>query len=301
MVTIYLKEAQKEEIFRQSSMPKCIQKIIWFMIKKTNWILLKKIEENKKIYFIPNIEQKVTYQKIRKKLEKEKTQTQKVQLVLANTIKPYASYFQGYKIIIGRSIYLLCLESIIEKILQEEPLALQDVYLLTNSYREQNVRIIKKLAPKVKTMNIITQEIEKYKVLEEMMQEQGIILSVANNKKKSLKKAKIIINLDFSEKQLMEYSIFRHSIIINATQEKMTNLKGWNGIIIQTIQIVLEEKLEQWIKENELQEEFTQLEVYESRQEGKIDENKIKIIDLYGNHGKIDEKELRNWQKILTN
>ena len=89
--------------------------------------------------------------------------------------------------------------------------------------------------------------------------------------------------------------------MINTTQEKIKSIKGFEGIMVQEFQMQLEEKTEQWIKQNALEKEFRQLEVYESLQEGKIDQGKIKITNLYGNHGKIDEKELRNWQKILTN
>ncbi len=301
MITIYLKEAQKEEIFKKISMPNWLQKLVWYLLKKSNWVIVKKIAENKKIYFLPHLEKRTIYSKVKKRLEKEKTQTQTLQLVLAEKVKPYQNYFEKYKILTGRSIYFACLEPILEKILEEQPLALQNIYVLTNRYTEQNVATIKRILPKVKTMNLITQEIEKYKILEEMMQEQGMVISVANNKKKSLKKAKIIINLDFSEKQLTEYSIFRHSIILNTTQEKIKSIKGFEGIMVQEFQMQLEEKTEQWIKQNALEKEFRQLEVYESLQEGKIDQGKIKITNLYGNHGKIDEKELRNWQKILTN
>ena len=49
---------------------------------------------------------------------------------------------------------------------------------------------------------------------------------------------------------------------------------------------------------NKLLEKFRALEIYES-----IGNNndKFKICKLYGNNNQISEKELRNWQKILTN
>ena len=301
MITIYIKQWKREEIFNKYKLPNWIKNIAYNIIKKLNYIRIKEIGENKKLYLISNATKESTYKKIRKKLEKEKTKTQKMQIVLAKKIKPYKAYFQGYKIVDGKSTYIYSIENLLENILEEQPLALQDIYLLTNHYTAESTNLIKKIAPKVKTMNIITKEIEKYKALEEILQEQGIIMSISNNKKKSLKKAKIIINVDFSNEQLTQYSIFRNSIFINIAEEKTIQIQGFQGIMVQTIQLQLNEENIQWVQQNKLEDEFVQLEIYESLQECKTDKNQIKIENLYGNHGKIDKKELRNWQKILTN
>ncbi len=301
MITIYIKECEKEEIFLNSILPKWVKTLAWKIMKQLNFIQVKEIEENRKLYLVPNPKKEKVYKKIRKRLEKEKTKTQKIQIVLSKQLKQYESYFQGYKIIDGRTVYISALPNILEYILEEQPLALQDVYLLSNYYGEKSINFIKKIAPKVKTLNIITKEIEKYKILEELLQEQGIMLSVSNNKKKSLKKAKIIINFDFNSEQLTEYSIFRDGIFINVSQEKSIQLKGFHGIIIQNIEVELEEKQLQWIKQNGLDNAFMQIEIYESIQNKKASENSIKIKNVYGNHGIIVQKELQNWQKILTN
>lgn len=301
MIYTYIKELEdKKEIDGFSKMSKWLEKCIVGIMIKTNCILEKQIDENKKIYLLPNIEKEKIYRKIKRKLEKEKTQTQKVEVILSSKIKKYKNYFEDYTIVEGRNIFLESLENILNKALQENPLALQDVYVLVNRYCEKSVSIIKKLAFKVKTINIITKEIEKYKNLEEIMQEQGIILCVANNKKKSLKKAKIIINLDFSNEEIKQYTIFRNAIFINTIKEKITNLSGFDGVIVQDIEIELEKNQKEWIKENYLDKAFKKIELYETLKEKNKKEDII-ILSLYGNNGKIDEKELRNQQKILTN
>ena len=53
----------------------------------------------KKIYFIPNIEKESVYKKLYKKLEKEKTQTQKIQIILSKKLKQYKEYLKQYKIV----------------------------------------------------------------------------------------------------------------------------------------------------------------------------------------------------------
>lgn len=296
MINIYIKKLEKEEFFKFYKFPNFGKKFIWKLVQKLNLVLKKEIAENKKIYFVTNIENTRVYKKINNKLKKEKTQTQKIQIILSENLKNYKEYFKEYKVLDGKEIFINAIEEILINVLKENPIEMQDIYILTNKYSQQSITLIKKLVQKVKTMNIITKEIEKYKTLEKIMQENGIAIVVANNKKKSLKKAKIIINIDFSKEEISKYAIFRNAMIINLTQEKLTNLKGFEGIIIQDIELQLEEN--NWINENKLLENFRQIEIYES-----ISNNnkKIKISKLCGNNGKIDEKELLNWKKILTN
>lgn len=296
MINIYIKELEKQEFLEFCKLPKWTRNFAWKIVKILNLVLKKEIDENKKIYFIPNIEKESVYKKLQKKLEKEKVQTQKIQIILSKKLKQYKGYLKQYKIVEGKQSFIKAVEEILLKVLEENPLQMQDIYILTNKYCEQSVFIIKKLSQKVKTMNIITKEIEKYKTLEEMLEEKGIAICIANNKKKSLKRAKIIINIDFSKEELSEYSIFRNALIINIAQDKLTNLKGFEGIIVQDIEVYLKEN--ELLKQNGLFENFRQLEIYESI--SNLNE-KIEISKLHGNNGKISEKELRNWQKILTN
>ena len=233
MINIYIKELEEEEFLGFYKIPKWGKFFIWNIIKKLNFVHRKEIEENKKIYFVPNIDKEKVYKKINKKLEKEKTETQKIQIILSKKLKQYQKYFKKYKIVDGKQTFIRGIEEILEKILQENPMEMQDIYILTNKYIEHSIYVIRKLAPKVKTINVITKEIEKYKNLEEVMQEKGIAICVANNKKKSLKKAQIIINFDFSKEEINNYSMFRNAVLINLTQEKITNLKGFEGIIMQ--------------------------------------------------------------------
>ena len=296
MINIYIKELEKQEFLEFYKLPKWTRKFAWKIVKILNLILRKEIDENKKIYFIPNIEKESVYKKVCQKLEKEKTQTQKIQIILSKKLKQYKEYLKQYKIVDGKQSFIKAVEEILLKILEENPMQMQDIYILTNRYCEQSIFIIKKLSQKVKTMNIITKEIEKYKTLEEMLGEKGIAICIANNKKKSLKRAKIIINIDFSKEELSKYAIFRNALIINIAQDKLTNLKGFEGIIVQDIEVYFKEN--KVLNQNGLFENFRQLEIYESISNSN---EKIKISKLYGNNGQISEKELRNWQKILTN
>ena len=167
------------------------------------------------------------------------------------------------------------------------------MYILANNFQEKNINLIRNLAPKVRTVNIVTKEIEKYKIIEEMLQESGVPIVITNNKKKSLKKSKIIINLDFSQEELSEYIIFRNAVIINLTQEKLTKLKGFCGITIRDIDLNLNNEQIEFIKQNYL-ENFRQIEIYESLPALIRTIDNPEVSKLYGNNGEISNKELEN-------
>ena len=253
----------------------------------------KEIEKGKKIYEIAKPNKTSIYKKLLKNIENEKTKTEKVQIVLSNKMKKYEHYFKNYKILNGKTIFFSVIEQILKEIFWENELALQDIFFLTDYYKEKNINLIRNLAPKVKTVNVVTEEIEKYKIIEEMLQEQGNSVTVSNNKRKSLKKAKIIINLDFELEKLNKYIIFRNALIINLTQEKLIKLKGFEGITIRDIQLKLKKEENDFIVQNGL-DEFNQLEIHESLQNKFLLPNGIEIEKLYGNNGTIDNKELEN-------
>lgn len=296
MIYIYINELNEEEkISYFTKIPKWLQSLIWKFIKKSNFIIKKKIEENKIMFLVSNKEK--CYKKLKRKIEK--IGTNRIQIILAKRVKELKAYLKCYKIVEGKKFFFSCLEEILEKVLKEQPLEMQNIYFLANNYSEQNIMLIKKIAQKVKSTNIITKEIVRYTKLEETVNDQGIAICVANNKRKSLKNAKIIINLDFTKQEIEQYSIFRNAMIINLTQEKL-KLKGFEGIVIQDLEIELLEEQINWIKQNRLEKDFKQIELYESIIEEKKQKN-LHINNLYGNNGKINEKEIINWKKILTN
>lgn len=302
MINIYIKELkERDTIELYNRIPKYIKKFIIGLHTKFNKIIVREIYENNKIYLIPNINQKKVYGKIRKKIEKEKSKTQKVQAILEEKIKKYKEELNNIKIIDGKNAMLEQIEEILDYILGNNPIELQDIYIVTNSYDESSINVIKKLALKAKTMNIITKNIEQYRTLETILEDKGIILNIANNKKKSLKKAKLIINLNLSKDEINTYQLFRNSIIINLSKEKLVNLKGFEGTIIDNIDINLEKSAIEIFENNNIINNFKNIEIYQSLNEIERRNVKTKISKVYGNNGILGQKELINMQKILTN
>nr|MCR5146374.1 hypothetical protein [Clostridia bacterium] len=110
-------------------------------------------------------------------------------------------------------------------------------YLFVNGYNKNIVNMIDRLVNKFKTVNIITKNLRIYKRIEDKMFEKGYLITVSNNKRKSAKSAKYIINYDFSKENFERYNINREAVIINLTDEKNLYDLSFNGIIINDFNI----------------------------------------------------------------
>lgn len=318
---VYIKELEED-----SKLNKNLIKII----KMFNIHIIKEIYDNKNyskkinnsnnyIYIIQNTDKKeINTQKIYKNINKIKNKienkklklnsNEKVFIVLSKRLKKYKNEFNSFNLISGKELQLYLLEDILNYILNiiDERIEKQDIYFLINKYNEKiNQKIFNNIIEKVKTVNIVTNDIDKYKKIEEKVyNDKSILITVANNKKKSLKKANIIINVDMDNNTISKYTINRNSIIINLSDNKLL-LKGFDGIIInnQEIDINKNKEILQYFIENKIFNEFEISELYESilENKGNNDINKIKIISLIGNNGIINKKELLNNKKSLTN
>ncbi len=294
---IYIKKLKNDEELAQNiDMPKFLKKIVIKLIKFFNIITVKKIDELHYLYIIPK-ENINIIQKIINKNSKEK-------IILSKELKKYEKELnlskKGSKIVFF--VYDI-LKYIANKI--NIKIELQNIYILANEYNKENIEIIKYLSNKVKTINIVTNNIVKYRKLEEKLyNEEGILITITNNKTKGLKRANFIINLDFDNETIKNYNMNMNSIIINCANNKIDVLKYFQGIIINDIEIKIEEK-----KENEeLYKEFDKTEIYSSFQSKKetyietinrIKNDKVEVEGLVGMSGNIDVKELLNIRKNL--
>lgn len=294
---IYIKKLKNDEELAQNiDMPKFLKKIVIKLIKFFNIITVKKIDELHYLYIIPKENIKII-QKIINKNSKEK-------IILSKELKKYEKELnlskKGSKIV----FFIYDILKYITNNLNIK-IELQNIYILANEYNKENIEIIKYLSNKVKTINIVTNNIVKYRKLEEKLyNEEGILITITNNKTKGLKRANFVINLDFDNETIKNYNMNMNSIIINCANNKIDVLKYFQGIIINDIEIKIEEK-----KENEeLYKEFDKTEIYSSFQSKKetyietinrIKNDKVEVEGLVGMSGNIDVKELLNIRKNL--
>ena len=122
---------------------------------------------------------------------------------------------------------------------------------------------------------------------QQILEENGTIIMIMNNKKKSLAKAKIIVNIDFPQELINQYIIYEQAIIVDCYGNITINKKRFNGLIIQNYDINIKDKNKYYLENEkyftkELYEaEFYKKQPYENVRE-KIQKDGINISKLFG-------------------
>lgn len=222
----------------------------------SRWFKIVKLEGNKIYIPIVNYEKKDKQLKLEEKLAKK---TKKIfkelnskKVVLSKEVKNHTKYMnllQTYQldIIDGRWLFRMLVPEIIEYVKNKKELEPEEttIHILANDFTEVVIENIKKLAQNHKHVAIITKNISKMKKIEEqILEETGSMITVMNNKKKSLAKAQLIINFDFPTELLKQYAIFEDSTIIDVTGNIKILKKRFNGVIITNYEIDFKNKSE---------------------------------------------------------
>lgn len=218
---------------------------------KPNWLIKKaniiKVEDNTIILPI--------YDKIKiKSIEKIAKKTNKIinrlsnskKIVLSKEIKKQTDYINllntyGLEIQDGKWLFEILLSDVVEYIVKQQKIEKANISILINDLTEIEIENIKILAEKYKTINIVTNHIEKFQRIEKQLQEKGIIITITNNKKKSLMKSNIIINVDFPNELINKYRIYENATIINVKNNVKIKQKRFNGQIIKDYEIKFNE------------------------------------------------------------
>ncbi len=264
-------------------------------IKKLKYVFgnIKMIESDDKIkyicYTVHNKEEK-TLRKIENIVRKNVNSN----IILSRRIKEIASnkenieiYQNVNKIIknskesknIYRDFAREVIKSVIErkKQIPEE----QSLSILIDTKDYNNTQLISKLITQYKMINIVTSNRKQFAGLEEETEKNFEPISVLNNKRKSLKNARYILNVDFSEDKIAEYCINRTAIIFNIADTKIDKLMYFDGNIINNVKLIDK-------GEFELQDEYNiQKEKWAEAVREKIEKNEYELI---GNRGNVEIK-----------
>lgn len=253
-----------------------------------------KIKDNKIV--LPIKEEVVTskyQQRLASKTNEILKKTNSNKIVVSNAIKKYEKYINflnsyNIEIVNGRWLYKIIILDILDYIIDNKDIKKQDVEIAvtTNYISDIEIENIKKLAIEYKRVNIVTNHIEKLKKIEENLYEQyGIMITVSNNKKRSLRKSQIIVNFDFPKELLNQYNIYDEAIIINIEGNMKINKKRFNGLVINDFEIDKINNPKYSSKEIYEAKFFKKQSVQYVREKFKKDN--IKINALIGNNGKI--------------
>lgn len=301
MNIVYIREAHENGNFT---------KRVILKIKGLLGIINVEKKNGKILYYLPILKKqninkgkiKKISKKIVKKLEKDGINNIALSKYL-NSLKELKNnlYSENITILNGRHLFKCLAKEIIEYILKikNEGIHKLEISILINECNEFNQSLVMDLAKEVRTLNIITNHINKWSKIEENLYNNfGILLNVSNNKSNSLKFSKLILNIDFPSELINQYKMFNEAIIINTLQKVNIKNKKFNGININYFKITIPEKYKL--------EGFTNEVIYESIIHKKgfnetrniIKNDKIKIKKLIGNSGYIKENEFNT--KHLT-
>lgn len=235
-----------------------------FLEQSKKMRLLKKVTlKNNKIFINKNLEKaslkskiKIV-QKIKNILENKKVRQLCIEKNLKNDIQFInLLYSNNINICTPKWIFKQKTDEIISQILKDKKREETEISICVNEVDSQIEKYIYKFAKEFKTINIITNHIGKFKKIEEKLyEENGILINLTNNRRKSLLKSKLILNIDFPKELINEFAIYDNSTIINWDDNLKIRKKRFNGKIIEEINLDLAENSEvaEFIKQNNLE------------------------------------------------
>lgn len=232
--------------------------------------------------------------KLVKKIKKILEQTKCKKIILSKKLKKYENlkneiYSNNLEIINGRWLFGVLGTRVIKYIIKKKKMKSEEIQIsiLINDISEIMLENIKQIVREYKKVNIVTNHIEKFKKIEEqILKEEGIMITVSRNKRKSLLKSQIILNVDFPSELINQYRINEEAIIVNPRGNVEIKSKRFNGINVNDYEIDYQiwnefdyEKDKLYYKKDCYEAEFYQKQPFEYINR-KIDRDKVKITKL---------------------
>lgn len=261
--------------------------------KKLNIIITTKFKEYY-IYEISNLNRRCV-EKLRKLIKKDNIK----QVACEEEIQQYVDK----KILIDEKdiikyLILEILEYIFE--IQGKKMEQEDIYFLINKDEDIYLENIKTLSEKFKTTNIITEELSKFQKIVENIFEEETTIYLSNNKRKSLRRAKYIVNFDYGIGEIEKYNINRTAILVNIEQKVKIESMAFEGISINNVNIQIPDELIEHfgrmmekINKNILYMSLVNQKQELARIKDRIKEDNIHILNLIGNKGIISQEEFK--------
>lgn len=140
-------------------------------------------------------------------------------------------YSQNMNIIDGKWLFGILSDEAITYVVNKKKMKKEklNVSILVNDVEDYVLENIKLIVGKYKRVNIVTNHLEKFKKLEkEIFEKDGIMVTVTNNKKKSLTKSNVILNYDFPTELINKYKIYDEAIVLNVKQNVSISSKRFN-------------------------------------------------------------------------
>lgn len=328
----YLKFKEKDEELYEidrldiSSNNWFVHTYLRFVVKAKKWFDMITVKEiySGLIFILPILSNEKKRQKHLKKciskIKKLMKKYQISQMVLAEELQQDETFMEGFQnnrkverkvhILDGKKLITYLIKEIVEYISNKQgrTLELEDVHVLVKQDNLQYRENITFLASYFKTLNIVTPSLKNYQKLAKQLEEkQDIILTVTNNRKKSLKRAKWVINFDLSAEEIKKYTINRMATIIYLTKEGIYEESGFEGLHICKAGIDVSQEIKDFFEKQNLLNQCPITVLYEStiqyqksfkQVKEQMRKDQVKIEKLYGRRGLLSEKEYQERKDI---
>lgn len=205
----------------------------------------------------------------------------------------FLNYLYSYNIDIinGKWLFEILIYDVLEYIIKKKKMMKENIRIavLANQITENVIYIIKKIAKEYKMINVVTNHIELFKNLErQIMDDYGVMITLVNNKKKSLLKSDIIVNFDFTNEIINKYNIKENATVVNLQENIKIKSKKFNGLNINDYEIqVLNSDFFDYDKSKKYKEKYLYEAELNKRQpideiRKKIRKDKVIIKELIG-------------------
>ena len=228
-------------------------------------------------------------------------------VVLSNSLKKVQGIKESFNteninVLDGKFLKENLIVKLVEYIANEmnEEVKNLEITILVNENKRIYIEGILALAEITKNIKLVTNNIDDFKNLEQKMQElYGIIIRVTNNKRKSLAKSRLIINLDFPEELVNKYVINPDAIIVNINNQINIKSKQFSGINVHNMKLLIPKNYNSEFEKNSVYNDFDINEIYEAyiinmgfdEVQKNLIKDKIFISSLIGVNGVINKKE----------
>ena len=118
-----------------------------------------------------------------------------------------------------------------------------NILLLMNEYSLENIDLIEYISKDVKEFNLISRNYTKYeKTSMKLFEQYGYMINLYGlDVTKDFRRTNLIINLDFTEKEVTKIKLPKNCIIISLNNQIQDIKSGFNGIIINDIEVTARE------------------------------------------------------------
>ena len=234
--------------------------------------------------------------KLARKTKKILDKTISKRIVMSQNIQKqqeYVNLLHSYSLEIAEGKWLLeALSSkVLDYILGKKQMKKEEtqISILVNDVTENMLANIRKIAKEYKRVNIVTNHIQKFRKIEKQILEQdGIMITVGNNKRKGLAKSNLILNVDFPSELINQYNIYENAIIVNLRGNVKIEKKRFNGICINDYEIEFQDREEFDYDKNT---KYKASEIYEAQMNKRqpfqeimkqVEKDRVRIVQLVG-------------------